>query len=717
MTTTKRSISLIVILALLISVLSVSALADDPSYALSGFGSDVGSIKVSGANVQEVSLSTAASNNGNASNVTYTYTITLSGNTASNADVIVDFTKADGSHCTITRVPRISAQPIPTIPAALQNQSLTYIASLTSGVGSTTAYVYPDLQGQYGGNFTRFDSYVFNFSTGALTNPVTVDGLTLRIGDPDYPATDPECYMSFEGVNGSYNVTYNGQQTNYYPSSLSLYATYGASSITAINVTGGVTVQPTYIDGNGEMQPTSNVASGYYMLTINATGTATFVRGNSQSVTLNFTVPTQSGGIDTEVYAYVPAPGQFPNEGAGTGGWGDAFVSGSTGVKHMVGNVVSTGVSLGYFGGYVVFDMGEDISNSAIHPYGVDFVVYGNAFAGNSEPGCVQVAPDADHDGEPDEWFDIAGSLHYDDATIWNAEYTYTNPTPADDETEEYPTSGTINTSGVDYTYTHVARPDAEEDDGEGTVTYNTFHQHSWFPLFANYFVGRGEFNALDKTDILDFVDYARDTEDGSTLILKGVMLGSAQSTQTGYYTFGYADVHPNGSANGVAANPYAASQNTTGGDGIDISWAVDADGEPVELSSIRFVRVYTGAAKMNGIFGEISTEVCGVIKATGTGDGASNDTLTVKENGTALTGISNLGTKTISAADGTTRTYAITSGAGHVFVNGSPVECSATNPYTFDITFTDGATQYCQIITQSGNRSPLVTLLKFEAE
>lgn len=709
----KKTLSFVLVFALLLSVLSMSALAVSDLNSLDVVDTvNIESITVTGGNVQSVIPSSAASNNGYAENTTYTYDIVLSGETASNAAITVTFEKADtaGPRCVISAAPRISQGPTPTIPVVLNNQSLTYTANLVSGVGSTTAYVFPDLNGN--GGFIHFDTYVFNITTGTVKNPVSYDGIMLRFGDPDYAFTDPECYMSFEGSNGSYNVTYNGQQTNYYPSALSLYALAGASSITAINVTGGVTVQPTYIDGDGEMQPTNNVASGYYMLTINATGTATFVRSGHQSITLNFTVPTQSGGIDTEVYAYVPAPGQFPNEGAGTGGWGDAFVSGSTGVKHMVGNVVSTGVSLGYFGGYVVFDMGEDIANTATNPYGVDFVVYGNAFAGNSEPGCVQVARDANHDGKPDAWFNIAGSLHYDADTIWNASYTYTNPTPADDVTTSYPTAGTINSNGVPYTYSHTARPGATATTGSGIVTYNTFHQHSWFPLYANYFIGRGNVNALDKIGVLSFASYNRDTTNGSTLTLTGVMLGDAQNTQTAAYTFGYADVHPNGSANGVAANPYAAGQSTTGGDGIDISWAVNANGHPVNLPDIRFVRVYTGAAKMNGIFGEISTEVCGVIKATGTGSGASNDTITVKENGTALTGINNMGTKTISKTAGTTCSYEITSSADRVFVNGQAV----SSPHSFNITFTAGTTQYCQIITQSGDRSPFVTLIKFVA-
>ena len=35
-------------------------------------------------------------------------------------------------------------------------------------------------------------------ATGDMSNPVTVSGVTLRFGDPNYPATAPEKYMYFK---------------------------------------------------------------------------------------------------------------------------------------------------------------------------------------------------------------------------------------------------------------------------------------------------------------------------------------------------------------------------------------------------------------------------------------------------------------------------------------------------------------------------------------
>ena len=57
--------------------------------------------------------------------------------------------------------------------------------------------------------------------------------------------------------------------------------------------------------------------------------------------------------------AYLPAAGQFMNEGANGSGWGGPFTAtGSQKLKGLVEGYVTTGVSLGAFGGYVVLDFG-----------------------------------------------------------------------------------------------------------------------------------------------------------------------------------------------------------------------------------------------------------------------------------------------------------------------------------------------------------------------
>ena len=42
----------------------------------------------------------------------------------------------------------------------------------------------------------------------------------------------------------------------------------------------------------------------------------------------------------------------------------------------------------------------------------------------------------------------------------------------------------------------------------------------------------------------------------------------------------------------------------------IDIDWAVDREGNPVELPGVDFIKVYNGVNQENGWLGECSTEV-----------------------------------------------------------------------------------------------------------
>ena len=62
-------------------------------------------------------------------------------------------------------------------------------------------------------------------------------------------------------------------------------------------------------------------------------------------------------------------------------------------------------------------------------------------------------------------------------------------------------------------------------------------------------------------------------------------------------YDWGYADNHPNSEE---------MSQ-------FKLEWAVDADGNPVHLDEIDFVKVYTAVNQYAGRVGELSTEIAGI--------------------------------------------------------------------------------------------------------
>lgn len=503
---------------------------------------------------------------------------------------------------------------------------------------------------------------------------------------------------------------------------------------------------------------------GYGVVNLsNISCTITVTKGNA-SCTILCPAPAGSSSSGSGIWGYLPAPGQFTNEGVTTGGWGDAFTSANNGtLKAMVDGNSSTGVSLGAFGGYVILDFGVPhktngvvdggIYNDPGNKYGIDFILYGNMTGTTPEPGCVQVSLDGTN------WYDIAGSLYYQTSTTdangttpgseWYYSAVYTNPDYSDDalaagSAGHYPSNTT-------YNYTAMLRPNSTATTGNGTVTYNTFHRHSWFPLYNNYFVNRTTSNtpedmrgkALANLATSKYFGTAYTPTSGttpSTVTLRGVHLipratssGSVSITASDYL-FGYADVHANGSYSHSQVNPYDPDRSTTsGGDPIDISWAVepmytyDSDGnatanpdagKPHYLSAIRYVRVYTGLQVITPPFGENSTEITGVYRATDTGSNSISSNLTVKVGSTTYvdaqgdpftpgSNTPNLSTIIIPYSSG--MTIKLTSSDTYLYVNGSPVTRTSN---VYNITSVSSGDVY-QIITQRNNESPYIVLLK----
>ena len=437
--------------------------------------------------------------------------------------------------------------------------------------------------------------------------------------------------------------------------------------------------------------------------------------------------------------AYLPAAGQFMNEGANGSGWGGPFTAtGSQKLKGLVEGYVTTGVSLGAFGGYVVLDFGvpakdEDgnvtggIYNDPDNAYGVDFILYGNAMGTWAEPGCVQVSLDGEN------WYDLAGSLHYRPETtdkgyaIWDYSTTYTHPEAA--ESEESGKNGVA----VPYASTYKLRPTSTEATESGTVGINAWHKHSYFPLYNNYFVAlnglstslNGLVPQLPDLDLTTFGSYAAKTDaSAAKLTLKGVKLVVPKTTSGGNSTapddflFGYVDCHPNGLRSNVQVNPYTTgrtSNTTSNGDPMDLSWAVNKDGSPKQLDAVRYVRVYTGVQQMNGIMGESSTEVLGSHRAVKKGTGAATSDLVIyDENFRQLTDVNNVSKKVITVTANETYSYSIYSAEEHVFLNGEDIrETSSTTMYPLTVNLASGSVSY-QIITQNGTEEPFITVLEF---
>lgn len=486
-----------------------------------------------------------------------------------------------------------------------------------------------------------------------------------------------------------------------------------------------------------EGQPTR----GYGIVALNGDETDITITRTGVSGQCSISVPVPTAQVAGQgLVAFLPAPGQFVNDGAAGSGWGGPFTAADkTTLKNLVEGYVTTGVSLGSFGGYAVLDFGAitrdasgayvsgGIYNDPNNAYGVDFTLFGNAMSTWAEPGCVQVSQDGVN------WYDIAGSLHYQmpsdtaGGAIWDYSATYTNPVAADDDL----LSGTTGTAekAVTWSASYKTRPTSSATPESGSVAYNNWHKHSYFPLFNNYFAspktGASALDGLLNTVPagLNFTGkFGAYTEKNgttaSTLMLKGVKLvppktNNANSTAPDDFLFGYFDCHPNGLRSGAQVNPYTTGRtgnDNSNGDPIDISWAVypagrtdtagnDISGNPANLDAIRYVRCYTGVMQMNGIMGESSAELLGSHKAVTKGGSAATTLPSLKKGKEPVTLIAN-GVTSVSA----NTNYKLTSSADHIFVNGVAVSSG------YSLTLVLG--EKVQIITQNGLEAPFITVL-----
>ncbi len=253
--------------------------------------------------------------------------------------------------------------------------------------------------------------------------------------------------------------------------------------------------------------------------------------------------------LEYEVVEFLPAPGQFVNEGYAATTMEEACAYAEERLKN------GYFVSLGGFGGYIIVKFKRPIVNSE---GGYDFGIYGNSFAGSSEPGVVWVSQDANGNGEADdEWFELRGSESEKDTTLHNYSITYSR---TDNETE-------------------IAWCDNKGE--SGTIKRNSAHRQDYFPAW----VTANEYT-LSGTLLPDNSEWS---EKNQEWVLRA-------------FEWGYAD---NFSAIDLAedrANRFR------------ISDARDATGEANILPQIDFVKVQSATNAIHSAIGETSTEVCGFV-------------------------------------------------------------------------------------------------------
>ncbi len=283
---------------------------------------------------------------------------------------------------------------------------------------------------------------------------------------------------------------------------------------------------------------------------------------------------------DIEVLELHPAPGQFVNTLPKATAESTHEDVCKTATENL--NTGSGLIHLGTYGGYITvkFDhpvqnkRGSDLRITGNGFYANSDPVYGNQTIGGSfEPGIVYVG--VGDDVKTCKWYELAGSEYYT-TEIHDFSITYHKPTAEKgDHVQKWSTYD-------DYIKWEATWTDknGEPRDSTGYHMKNSFHNQSYWPLW----------------------------EEGETLTFKGGKLpnnaidyGTANVPYWVQYryakdSYGYVDASLN-------ADDYST---------FDIDWAVDEEGNHVDLDEINFVKVVCGIFQYCSWMGETSTEVSG---------------------------------------------------------------------------------------------------------
>jgi len=229
-----------------------------------------------------------------------------------------------------------------------------------------------------------------------------------------------------------------------------------------------------------------------------------------------------------------------------------------TDIQYFVGDPAkhSGWVYLGGFGGYIVAGFDHNVLNKE----GADFEVY--ALKGSSpEPAIVYVMQDENGDGLPNEtWFELKGNQFVNSQR--NYKVTYFKPAA---------------NSNIKWRDSNAKR--AELVPGFGATNSSAW----WWPS--------------TKTDSITFVGTRLpDAYDNNSS--NGVEYWVVPKDR---FTWGYAE--------NLSGSDY---DTTIGANKLDISNAVDASGNSINLKNIRFIKVQTAVFQQAGWTNEVSAEVRG---------------------------------------------------------------------------------------------------------
>lgn len=289
--------------------------------------------------------------------------------------------------------------------------------------------------------------------------------------------------------------------------------------------------------------------------------------GESKSTKVTVTQEeTAYSAFISEVFDYCPAPGAYVNIGLNITATAARQTAGSTlKAADVDNNNAPNVVQLGNLGGYIIFGFDHTVVNV---PGKRDFRVNTRiTYSATAYLPCIiLVALDKNGNGKPDddEWYEIAGS-----------EYKNLN---------------------------------AEKN---LTMTYQVTKES---PLTYSWEKSSGESGTLSKQDYMMSATWGwpqwfknQETSEISPIIFKGitklpdnVTVSGMWPTAFAQYTYGYAN---NANLNALEGRKIAS---------IDISWAVDKNGNKVDLPGIDFVKVYNATFEELGGYAYSSVNVAG---------------------------------------------------------------------------------------------------------
>lgn len=386
--------------------------------------------------------------------------------------------------------------------------------------------------------------------------------------------------------------------------------------------------------------------------------------------TYNFKIQKKSDGYPDKVVDFLCINSQYTN-GIGAGNAASPWVS-----------LSGSAASIGNFGGYITYYYEDALTDNPNNKYGIDFYVYGNASKDIStstktsffEPAQAWVS----EDGE--SWYALAGSAHYEDGVIWDYTVNYNKASNG-----------------------KTAWTDSLGNTHDGTSCSGQYPSASVYSM-----------NELAAFDTITLSGIALPARNGDIAVV-----GAA--TDAYPVKWGYADCFVNGTK-GADVNPYIDNTNfDLQTNGFDLQWAVDENGNPIDVSDKEFhyVKLVTASNIWHTGFGDKSPEISGVVKTTAQGESvgktAAPTGVTITDGADSKVINFNEGQQIYSIDIGDMKYVSVSvNGASeedNIYINNTRISYD-TAADGFKITKEAGE-KLVRVIVQNGDKEPAIYLLK----